>query len=346
MVSPRRAVVVTATLLASLAVPAAARAQEQPLGIVAQTFGRFDRDTLTPVAPSLDLPEPHAQPVFSPDGRRLAVGLSSPGTSDGTGRVGLWIVDPARMTVLHEVRTGIAAEAVVYPGVVAGLLQNGQLVIVDPANGKIRSRRQVGRTSCAPAAVQTADRGVIVNEVGRDKVEVTIVEPRGRLHTLRLPLKTPDRHCRKVGLAANGTHAYVTGRTAVAEIDPVTRHVNITRVAGGGTAAAVVPGGVAMAGPSGLTVVDTTTWKTRWRDRSARSVEASGATVLGTGGGTVKARDAKSGRLFWRASGSVQAVAAGRVYAQPAVLDLATGEQVGTHPFVYSAIRFATPPPS
>jgi hypothetical protein len=241
--------------------------------------------------------------------------------------------------------TGVAAEAVVYPGVVAALLQNGQLVVVDPATGKIRSRRQIGWASCAPEAVQTRDRGVIVNAVRRDQVEVTIVDPRGRLHTLRLPLKTPKRNCRKVGLAANGTHAYVTGGNGVAEIDPVSRHVNITRVAGGGTVAAVVPGGVAMAGPAGLTVIDTRTWKTRWRDRSARSVQASGATVLGTGGGTVKARDASNGRLLWRASGSVQAVAAGRVYAQPAVLDLATGERVGTHPLVYSAIRFATSPP-
>jgi hypothetical protein len=340
MISLREALVVTAALLASST--ASARAQEQPLGSVEQTFGRFDRDTLSPVAPSLELREPHARPVFSPDGKRLALGLSAPGTA--TGRIGIWIVDPARMTVLHEVVTGIAAEAVVYPGVVAGLLQNGQLVIVDPATGKLRSRRQVGRTSCAPEAVQAAGRGVIVNEVGRDKVEVTIVEPKGKIHTLRLPLKTPQRNCRKVGLTASGTHAYVTARNGVAEIDPATRHVDITRVAGGGTVAAAVPGGVAMAGPAGLTVIDTTTWKTRWRDRSARWVQASGTRVVSTGDGTIKARDARSGRLLWRASGSAQAVAAGRVYTQSAVLDLATGEQVGTHPPIYSAIRFAMPP--
>jgi hypothetical protein len=337
MVNVRRLVAVAAALLAS---PTAAQAHAPtptPLGIVAQTFGHFDRDTLAPLAPSLPLPEPHARPVFSPDERRLALGLSAPGTAKG--RVGVWIVDPARVKVLHEVVTGIAAEAVVYPGVVAALLQNGRLVIIDPASGKIRSRRQIGRTSCAPDAVQTATRGVIVNEIGRDKVEVTIVDPRGTVHRLRLPLKTSERNCRKVGLAADATRAYVTTAHRIAAIDPITRHVDILRFTGG-MDADVVPGGLAIAGTSGLAVVDTKTWKTRWRDRSARNVQTEAGTVIGTGARNVTARNARTGRLLWRAPGAAQAVAAGRVYAQPAVLDLATGEQVGTHPEVFSAIRF------
>ncbi|HEY6892042.1 MAG TPA: hypothetical protein VI300_29840, partial [Solirubrobacter sp.] len=309
-----------------------------PLGIVEQTFGHFDRDTLAPIAPSLPLPEPHARPVFSPDERRLALGLSAPGAG-GNGRVGVWIVDPAHVKVLHAVETGIAAEAVVYPGVVAALLQNGQLAIIDPESGKIRSRKAVGRTSCAPEAVQTKDRGVIVNEIRGDEVEVTIVDPRGAVHTLRLPFKTAQRTCRKVGLAADATRAYVTTAHRIAAIDPVTRHVETVRFTGG-TDADVVPGGLAIAGTQGLAVVDTSTWKTRWRDRSARNVQTAANTVIGTGARKITARDARTGRVLWRKPGSAQAVAAGRVYAQPAVLDLATGEQVGTHPEVFSAIRF------
>ena len=329
----------TAALLAS---PTAAQAHGQtptptPLGIVEQTFGHFDRDTLAPLAPSLPLPEPHARPVFSPDERRLALGLSAPGTNQG--RVGVWIVDPARVKVLHAVVTGIAAEAIVYPGVVAALLQNGRLAIIDPTSGKIRSRRQIGRTSCAPEAVQTVTRGVIVNEIERDKVEVTIVDPRGKVHTLRLPLKTSERNCRKVGLAADAKRAYVTNAHRIAAIDPVTGHVDITR-ATAGTDADAVPGGLAVAGTAGLAVVDTKTWKTRWRDRSARTVKTQANTVVGTGHGKVSARDARTGHLLWRAPGAALAVAAGRVYAQAAVLDLATGEQAGTHPEVFSAIRF------
>src|SRR4051812_18723463 len=114
--------------LAVLIAPAAARAQT-PVGIVENALGRFDRDTLQPAGPVVALREPHARPVFSPDGERFAVGLSKAGTST-TPRIGLWIVDPDRMTVEREVHTGIAAEAVVYPGVVAALLQNGELLIV------------------------------------------------------------------------------------------------------------------------------------------------------------------------------------------------------------------------
>src|SRR4051812_33182434 len=120
---------------AGVIVPAAAGAQE-PLGFAVQTFGRFDRDTLTPIDPSLALPEPHARPVYSPDGTRVALGLSAAG--DRTRRIGVWIVDPKRMAVEHAIATGIAAEAVVYPGVVAALLQDGRLVVIDPRTGKIR----------------------------------------------------------------------------------------------------------------------------------------------------------------------------------------------------------------
>ncbi len=46
-----------------------------------------------------------------------------------------------------------------------------------------------------------------------------------------------------------------------------------------------------------------------------------------------------SGRVLWRSAGSAGAVAAGRVYALPAVLDLATGARVGTHPKTYTLLR-------
>jgi hypothetical protein len=326
--------------LAVLVAPAAARA-ETPVGIVEQTLGRFDPDTLQPVGPVLDLPEPHARPVFSPDGGRFALGLSKAG-EDSTPRIGLWIVDPEGMTVEQEVHTGIAAEAVVYPGVVAALLQNGELLVVDPETGRILSRRGVGRSSCAPEAVQLPGHGVIVNEVRASVVEVTIVEAGGRVRTLSIRMRTPDRHCRKVAVAASRKRVYISGADTVVELDPVSRRVTRHRFAGG-TGAAVVPGGLAIAGPRGVTVLDTTTWKRRWRDRSARSVLTSANTVIVTGS-DVRARDARTGTLRWRASGQALAVTAGRVYAQPAVLDLRSGERVGTHPPTTFALRFAAPP--
>jgi hypothetical protein len=211
---------------------------------------------------------------------------------------------------VHEVHTGIAAEAVVYPGVVAALLQSGELVVVDPNNGSIRSRRGIGYTSCAPEAVQAARRGVIVNEVRAHEVEVTIVESGGRVHTLSVPLRSPARRCRKVGLAVSDKRVYITGTDRVIELDPVARRTTAHRVVAG-TSAAIVPGGLAVAGPRGVAVVDTATWKTRWRDRTARSVLTSGSTVIATGS-DVRARDARTGSLRWRANGHALAVAAGR----------------------------------
>ena len=336
MVSWRRVVVVVATV-GSLTAPASAAAQ-RPLGIVEHQLGRFDRDTLEPSGPMLDLPEPHARPVFAPDGERFAIGLSKAGAS---GRIGLWIVDPDRMTVEHEVSTGIAAEAVVYPGAVGALLQNGVLLVVDPETGKIRSRRNVGYSNCAPEAVQAAGRGVIVNEVRGNGVEVAIVEPGGRVHALFVPLATPKGQCRHPALVAGGKRAYIVGREQVVALDPATRRFSTHRVAGAPTSAATVPGGLAVAGPGGARVYDTATWRVRWHARGARSVLASGSTVIATGS-DVRARDARSGRSLWRASGGpALTIAAGRVYTRRAVLDLRTGEQVGTPPPTTSTYVFA-----
>jgi hypothetical protein len=328
----------------ALGVVAPARAEETPLGFVGGAFGRFDLDTLTPVAPSLALPEPHARPVYSPDGKRVALGLSAAGPA-GEGRIGVWIADPARVAVLHAVATGIAAESVVFPGVVAALLQDGRLVVIDPDSGRIERTRRVGFAHCAPEGLQAAGRGVVVNAIGRSSVELTIVEPRGALRRVRLPLAVAGGSCRKVGFAAGTNRVYVTGRDAVAELDPRTRAVTLHRGAGG-TTAAVVRDGLAVAGPGGLRVLDTRTWRTRWRDPDARSVTASGDTVLATtrrgdAGTRIVARAARTGRLLWRADGGEFAAAAGRVYTQDATLDLASGEQVATHAPLYSGLRFA-----
>ena len=61
----------------------------------------------------------------------------------------------------------------------------------------------------------------------------------------------------------------------------------------------------------------------------------------------IRARYARTGRLRWRGRGRPAFIAAGRVYAQPAVLDLATGAQRGTHPnprFGIRVVSAASPP--
>ena len=79
-------------------------------------------------------------------------------------------------------------------------------------------------------------------------------------------------------------------------------------------------------------------WRLLARDDRSAFVYASGHTIVASGHGRVTAH-AASGRVLWRSAGSAAAVAAGRVYAQPAVLDLATGARVGTHPKTYTLLR-------
>ncbi|HEV2811671.1 MAG TPA: hypothetical protein VGW10_00350, partial [Solirubrobacteraceae bacterium] len=114
----------------------------------------------------------------------------------------------------------------------------------------------------------------------------------------------------------------------------------------GRTAELVGGRGLAVAGRRGLRVLDLRTWRTRWRDRAATGVLASGAVVVAIGGG-VRGRDARDGTLRWRARGSgdarFSAVAAGRVYlAGPRalrILDVTTGRDVAALPPTLTAIR-------
>jgi outer membrane protein assembly factor BamB len=324
------------------AAPAGARAQ-RPLGVVGNTLGRFDRDSLRPVGTTIAVAEPHTGPAIGPGGSRFALGVSSNGSpeSPGTGRVGLWIVDSDAMRIVHEVRTGIAAEAVVFPGVVAALLQDGMLAVVDPGDGRIRSRRRVGYSSCAPPAVHAAGRGVLVNQLRANGAEVVVVEPDGTVRTLFVRIDSAAPACRRVALVSGGGRAYIVGRDRVVVLDPKTGRTTSHRLArlGRGRSAAAVPGGLAVASELGLRVYDTATWSVRWRDMRASSVLARGNTVIASRGDSVRSLDARSGRVRWRAKGRPATIAAGRVYAQPAVLDLGNGARRGTHPIPLTAIR-------
>jgi outer membrane protein assembly factor BamB len=227
----------------------------------------------------------------------------------------------------------------VYPGVVAALLQDGRLLVVDPESGRIRSQRSVGYSHCAPQAVQAAGRGIIVNQLHSDGVEVVVIGPAGDVRTRFVAVDIAAFRCRRVALISSGDRAYIVGRDRVVALDPETLRTTSHRVGdlGRERSAAAVPGGLAIASERGLRVIDTATWNVRWRDRAARSVLASGNIVIATGS-DIRALDARTGRVRWRAPGQAAAVAAGRVYAQRSVLDLLTGERRGTHPTVWTAI--------
>ena len=240
------------------------------------------------------------------------------------------------MRVERQIRAGIAAEAVVFPGMVAAVLQDGALIVVDPDSGRIVSRRRVGFSFGTPDGVHVGGRGVIVNEIRRGRgAEVVVVSPSGAVR--RAFVRMPGMG-RNVALATDGDRAYIVGNRRIAVLDPATLRVSIRRFDGTATTAAVAGGSLAIGGARGLRVYDTTSWRPLARDARSESVFASGTTIVASGGGRVTARDA-SGRVLWRSAGRAAAVAAGRVYAQPAVLDLATGAQVGTHPVTNTLLR-------
>ncbi|MDA0172120.1 PQQ-like beta-propeller repeat protein [Solirubrobacter taibaiensis] len=334
----RRVLMLVLTVL--VLAPPAARAQ-QPLGVVDHTLARFDRDTLQPVGPVIEAGETHSMPVMAPGGGRFALGVSSSGEpgipETGRGRVGLWVVDAGAMRIERQIRTGIAAESVVFPGKVAAVLQDGALVVVDPQNGRIVSRRQVGFSFGTPQGVHASGRGVIVNEIRRGRgVEVVVVSASGAVRTAFARMPGVERI---VGLASDGTRAYIVGNRRIAVLDPRTMRVRTRRFDGNARSAVVAGGSLAVAGPGGLRMYDVANWRLLARDNRSAFVYASGNTVVASGEGRITTRDSASGRVLWRASGSVGAVAAGRVYAQPAVLDAATGARVGTHPVPNTLLR-------
>lgn len=333
----RRLVIVVSALL--LGTPAGALAQ-QPLALVDQTLAWRDRDTLAPAGPVLEVAEAHTAPVMGPGGQRFALGVSSPGEpgipTTGRGRVGLWVVDAQRLQLQRQVRAGIAAEAVVFPGMIGAVLQDGALLVVDPDSGRIISRRQVGFSFGTPDGVHVAGRGVLVNEVRRGRgVEVVVVSASGRVQTrfVRLPGVR-----RTVALTAGDGRAYIVGHRRIAVLDPRTLRVSTRRFDGAGTSAAFADGALAVGGPRGLSLYDTTTWRALAQDDHSTHVFTSDGTFIASGDGRVKALT-RDGRTEWSTAGNAVAVAAGRVYASPAVLDTLTGERVGTHPRTHTMLR-------
>jgi hypothetical protein len=349
-----QAAAVAGALSALAALPASA---QQPLGIVDQTLGRFDPDTLEPVGPAIEVVEPHAAPALSPAGERFAIGVSEPPGPDArtSRRVGLWIVDPARMEVVHRVQTGIAVEAVAYPGVVAALAQDGSLLVVDGDTGAIVRRRRVGFSHCGPGAVVVGGVAVFVNQIHARSVELATVGAAGRIRRLRIPMPgggAARDGCRRAALVADAARGrvLVAGATRVAAVDVASLRVRAHAIGDRAAirSAALLPGRLlAVAGERGLRVLDLRSWRLRWRDRGARSVLAGGSTVVAIGRTGVRARDAATGRLRWRAGArdGFAAVAAGRLYLQTPravrVHDLATGWEVARRPPVLSRIRFA-----
>jgi hypothetical protein len=354
-------------------VPGAARpwliAATTVLGLVSGDLGRFQPDRLTPIGPRVSVAEPHAPGVLSPDGDRLAIGLSK-SPEAGTpfrGRVGLAILDPATMRVLHEVQTGIAAEQVGFPGPVAAMLQGGDLVIVDPERGVVERRfRGIGgdcSTMQRPAA--TPGRAVFTTVGASGRVRIVVVGRRGGVRTARLArLRVRGPRCGvPVAADAVGDRAFVVVGPLVAEVALDTLRTRYRRVPSlerrcgsedtctDARTAAWVPGtGLAVAGETisagcgqrrralGLVVLDRRLRHVRWRDTRASAVAASRGRVLALGDG-IRGYDPDGRRRFTALRGKAvleAEIVAGRAYVSSCrnlvVLDAHTGARRSRHP--------------
>ena len=166
--------------------------------------------------------------------------------------------------LIHEVRTGVAAEAVAYLDRVIALTQGGDLVVVDPATGAIVRRRRVGYTLCASDQVAVAaGRAVFVTYADRRTVRFVVADRRGavRTATVRLPVAALPGPCRIVSLSSDGRRVLVVGqhgRLPLSIRSPGAR-ATLHRIADTGKErwVSAVPGGLGVGGRGGLRVYDT-----------------------------------------------------------------------------------------
>ena len=118
--------------------------------------GCFDSLSLRPTSAPVFFGEYHDAWSTSPDGRRVALGISAPGSE---ARIGVRIVNLARWATELDVETGIAAEAVAWltDRTLVAALQRGGIVLIDPATGEVVRRwagwaaLDAGEHSHAPA---------------------------------------------------------------------------------------------------------------------------------------------------------------------------------------------------
>src|SRR5207245_10193232 len=76
------------------------------------TLSRVNRLSLARIGPKVVLGEVHSGWAISPDGSRVAIGISAPGRH---ARIGVRVVDLRRWKAAAGIETGIAAEALWWP---------------------------------------------------------------------------------------------------------------------------------------------------------------------------------------------------------------------------------------
>jgi hypothetical protein len=188
--------------------------------------------------------EYHRAWSFSPDGSQVALATSMPGAG---GRIGIRIVDVARMRAHKDVATGIAAEALAWlaPDRLVAVLQSGEVVVVDPTSGEIVRRwsMSTGARFYFPKSAATPEM-LVALLVGTGKLRparLVVVDRDGRLRSTRLGrIRVGERRAandlvvpQSAGLALDpaGDRAFVAGTGArLATVDLDTMRVRYHRL--------------------------------------------------------------------------------------------------------------------
>ncbi len=259
-------------------------------------LSRLDPVTLEPRGRRADVGEFHDTWSASPDGRHVALGQGGEG-------LGIQIYDLSRLRRSQAVRTGIAAAAVGWlrPRRVAGVTQAAEVIVADPATGRVlrRQRLGAGERVCnaieRPSAVTPGGLLVMLGGKRGAAPRVLLVDSGGRIRAARLPAGRSWGCGRSaLGVGAAGDVARVVSREGlVAEIRLPTMTVAYRRVAGlpAGSARQVDRLGddrlVVVGRPSGVSVVDTRTWTSQVVDPAARAARAVAGAVLAYDGDRV-----------------------------------------------------------
>lgn len=210
-------------------------------------LARLDPLSLRPVSTPVRVGEYHDAWSLSPDGSRVALGISAGESLISPsrrlrGRIGIVIVDLDAMKVVQELETGIAASALGWLAprrLVASLLRGGT-VLVDPVTGKIL-RRWPGLSDPGRSA-RSGDSLVMLfprpssTPTDGTATRLALVNARGRLRSVALDriqlaagLTNGVGYADEAGLAVDpgGGRAYVFAAGApAAEVDLATMDVS------------------------------------------------------------------------------------------------------------------------
>jgi hypothetical protein len=264
----------------------------------------LDPASLHPREPIVQIGEYHYTWSYSPDGSQLAVGISAPGA---TGRVGIRIVDVERMRVVHDVETGIAAEALAWltPTRLVAVTLQGDALLVEPSSGQILRRTPLPlRLQCVPSPQQTGltqgELVVLLAESVDVAPQVAALDAMGSVRTAVLTgVRVGSRRtgwCERAGLAVDSTRErafVIAAGPSLAEVDLRSMAVQHREIAG------------LVSGPPDATKVRRALWLGDERlavfgeDLTAGQGLPAGVTLIDTGRGTAQVlqRNASTARL-------------------------------------------------